>query len=106
MPFATAGAAGLVGRLVTEQLSRRLGQPVTVQNRTGAKGNIGAQAVADAEPDGYTLLLGFDGTLTINPQLYSKTACDTLRDFASVGKDRRCTACHRGTNGCTSKDDK
>jgi tripartite-type tricarboxylate transporter receptor subunit TctC len=86
IPFATAGAADLVGRLVADQLSRRLGQPITVENRTGAGGNIGAQAVAVAEPDGYTLLLGFDGTLTINPHLYSKTTFDTVRDFASVGK--------------------
>lgn len=86
IPFATAGAADLVGRLAADQLSRRLGQPVVVENRTGASGNIGTQMVATAEPDGYTLLLGFDGTLVINPHIFSKMPFDSVRDFSPVGK--------------------
>lgn len=86
VPFAAAGAADLVARLVAEQLGRRLGQTVVVENRTGASGNIGTQAVAAADPDGYTLLLGFDGTLVINPHISSKTPFDSVKDFAPVGK--------------------
>jgi len=74
------------GRLIAEQLGKRLGQQVIVDNRPGASGNIGTQQVAAAEPDGYTLLLGFDGTLVINPHVFPKVGFDTLKDFAPVGK--------------------
>ena len=55
-------------------------------NRPGASGNIGTQMVATAEPDGYTLLLGFDGTLTINPTLFDKVPFDSVKDFSPIGK--------------------
>ena len=85
-PFAAGGAADLVARVVAQQLSTRLGQQVVVENRTGASGNIGTQQVALAEPDGYTLRLGFDGTLVINPHIFAKLPFDPVKDFAPVGK--------------------
>ncbi|HEY1287013.1 MAG TPA: tripartite tricarboxylate transporter substrate binding protein [Burkholderiales bacterium] len=85
-PFAAGGAADLVARLVASQLSARLGQQMVVENRTGASGNIGTQQVALAEPDGYTLLLGFDGTLVINPYIFARMPFDPVRDFAPIGK--------------------
>jgi tripartite-type tricarboxylate transporter receptor subunit TctC len=59
---------------------------VLVENRAGASGNIGTSQVAQAAPDGYTLLLGFDGTMVINPHVFPKTGFDTLKDFAPVTK--------------------
>lgn len=86
VPFTPGGVTDTSGRLIAEQLSRRLGQQVIVDNRPGASGNIGTQQVAAAEPDGYTLLLGFDGTLVINPHVFPKVGFDTLKDFAPIGK--------------------
>ena len=57
-----------------------------MENRPGAGGNIGAHAVAVAKPDGYTMLLGFDGTMVINPHVYENVSFDTLKDFAPIGK--------------------
>ena len=57
-----------------------------VENKSGASGNIGAAFVAQAEPDGYTLLLGFDGTMVINPHIFDKISFDTLKDFSAVAK--------------------
>jgi tripartite-type tricarboxylate transporter receptor subunit TctC len=59
---------------------------VIVENRTGASGNIGTGFVAQAEPDGYTLVLGFDGTLVINPNVFAKIPFDSVKDFSPVGK--------------------
>ena len=86
VPFATGGVTDTSGRLIAEHLSKRLGQQVIVDNKPGASGNIGTQMVASAEPDGYTLLLGFDGTMVINPHVFPKVGFDTLKDFAPVGK--------------------
>ena len=86
VPFATGGVTDTSGRLIAEHLSKRLGQQVIVDNKPGASGNIGTQMVAAAEPDGYTLLLGFDGTLVINPHVFPKVGFDTLKDFAPIGK--------------------
>lgn len=86
VPFAPGGVTDTSGRLIAEHLSRRLGQQVVVENKPGASGNIGTQLVASAEPDGYTLLLGFDGTMVINPHVFPKVGFDTLKDFAPVGK--------------------
>lgn len=86
VPFATGGVTDTSGRVIAEALSRRLGQQVIVDNRPGASGNIGTSAVATAAPDGYTLLLAFDGTMVINPHVFAKVPFDTLKDFAPVGK--------------------
>src|SRR5260221_7644290 len=86
VPFAPGGVADNSARVGAEPLAMRLRQQVLVENRPGASGNIGTQAVAQAEPDGYTLLLGFDGTMVINPHVFSNIPFDTLRDFAPVTK--------------------
>lgn len=86
VPFAVGGVTDTSGRLIAEQLSKRLGQQVVVDNKPGASGNIGTQMVAAAEPDGYTLLLGFDGTMVINPHVFPKVGFDTVKDFAPIGK--------------------
>jgi len=86
VPFTPGGVADNSARVVAEPLAARLGQQVIVENRPGASGNIGTQAVAQAEADGYTLLLGFDGTMVINPHVFAKIPFDTLRDFAPVTK--------------------
>ncbi|MDB5964388.1 MAG: Tripartite tricarboxylate transporter family receptor, partial [Polaromonas sp.] len=86
VPFVPGGVTDTSGRLIAEHLSRRLGQQVVVDNRPGASGNIGTQQVASAAPDGYTLVLAFDGTMVINPHVFEKTPFDTLKDFAAVGK--------------------
>ena len=84
MPFAPGGNADIVGRLVGEQMSEALGQPVVVENRGGAGGSIGAEAVARAAPDGYTLFVGSNGPLTVNPFVQAKLGYDPLKDFAPV----------------------
>ena len=86
VPFAPGGVADSSARVISERLGARLGQPVVVENRPGASGNIGSASVAGAAPDGYTLLLGFDGTMVINPHVYAKLGWQTLRDFAPVTK--------------------
>jgi len=86
VPFTPGGVTDTSGRLIAEQLSKRLGQQVIVDNKSGASGNIGTQLVASAEPDGYTLLLAFDGTMVINPHVFEKVPFDTMKDFASIGK--------------------
>ncbi|MCO4093962.1 MAG: hypothetical protein HEQ37_07855 [Acidovorax sp.] len=63
------GTTDIVGRILADGLGKELGQPVVVDNRGGAGGNIGASMVAQAAPDGYTLLLGYNGTNAINPSL-------------------------------------
>ena len=86
VPFAPGGVTDTSGRLIADSLSKRLGQQVFVENKPGASGNIGTAQVANAEPDGYTLVLGFDGTMVINPHVFEKVAFDSVRDFAPVGK--------------------
>jgi tripartite-type tricarboxylate transporter receptor subunit TctC len=86
VPFSPGGVADSSARVISERLGARLGQPVLVENRPGASGNIGTHAVATSMPDGYTLLLGFDGTMVINPHVYARLPFDTLRDFAPITK--------------------
>ena len=86
VPFAPGGVTDTSGRIIAEGLSKRLGQQVIVENKPGASGNIGAQQVATATPDGYTLFLALDGTLVINPHAYSKIGFDPIKDFEPVAK--------------------
>ena len=85
VPFAPGGVTDTSGRLIAEALGKRLGQPIVVENKAGASGNIGTQQVAVASPDGYTLLLGFDGTLVINPHVFANFPIDVMTDLAPVG---------------------
>jgi tripartite-type tricarboxylate transporter receptor subunit TctC len=84
VPFPPGGAPDLVARTLAARLAERLGQPFVVENRTGAGGNIAAEAVARAAPDGYTLFAPSDGPLVINPNVYASVPFDTLRDFAPI----------------------
>lgn len=85
VPFAPGGNADIMARLVGEGMANALGQPVVVENRAGAGGSVGAEQVARAAPDGYTLLTGSNGPLTVNPFVQAKLAYDPLKDFAPVG---------------------
>ena len=85
IPFTPAGTTDLTGRLGAEQLGRRLGQPVIVENRAGAGGNVGAEFVARSEPDGYTLLLTTIGTGAINFAVYGDRMPYRPEDLAAVG---------------------
>ena len=84
VPFAAGGNADLNGRVVADVVQRALGQPAVVENRAGAGGGVGAEYVARAEPDGYTLLVGSNGPLTINPIINPNVSYDPLKDFAPV----------------------
>ena len=84
MPFATGGAIDVVGRLLAEQASQRLGQPIVIDNRGGAAGLIGAAAVARAEPDGYTLLLASAAQVTIPPWINKNLTFDPSQDLVPV----------------------
>lgn len=86
IPFSPGGVTDTSGRVIADYLSKKLGQQVIPDNRPGASGNIGSQAVAIAEPDGYTLLLVLDGTMVINPHVYEKVPFNPVKDFAPVGK--------------------
>ena len=82
--FAPGGSTDIVGRIVAQKLSERLGQPVVVENRAGAGGTIGADATAKAAPDGYTLTLGTTSTHAIAPGAYSKLPYDPVKDFQPI----------------------
>ncbi len=86
VPFTPGGVTDASARLVAEQMSKRLGHQMIVENKPGASGNIGTSQVAAAEPDGYTLVLGFDGTIVINPHVFPSIPFDPVKDFAPVGK--------------------
>jgi tripartite-type tricarboxylate transporter receptor subunit TctC len=83
VPFAAGGAIDTVARLIGQKLSEQLKQPVVIENRPGAGGNVGTDAVAKSAPDGYTLLLTTNGH-AISPSLYRKLPYDPVRDFAPV----------------------
>jgi tripartite-type tricarboxylate transporter receptor subunit TctC len=85
VPFAAGGNADLVGRLMAEGMSPTLGQTIVVENRAGAGGSLGAGQVAAAPPDGYTLLIGSNGPLTVNPFVQAKLTYDPIKDFVAVG---------------------
>jgi tripartite-type tricarboxylate transporter receptor subunit TctC len=84
VPFPPGGASDVIGRILAEQMRERLGQNVVVDNRAGASGNIGADIVAKARPDGLTLLLASASTHGINPSLMANMPFDSRRDFTPV----------------------
>ena len=84
VPFAPGGTTDILARAMAPELSKAFGQPFVVENRSGAGGNIGADAVAKSAPDGYTLLMGTVGTHGINKSLYSKMVFDPQKDFAPI----------------------
>jgi tripartite-type tricarboxylate transporter receptor subunit TctC len=84
VPFSAGGTTDLFGRLLAQHLQQKTGQPFIVENRAGAGGNLGAQMVAKAAPDGTTFLVGTVSTHAINPFLYSKLPYDTVKDFQPV----------------------
>jgi tripartite-type tricarboxylate transporter receptor subunit TctC len=86
VPFAPGGVSDTSARVIADKLGQRLGQQVIVDNRPGASGNIGTAMAAQAAPDGYTLLLGFDGTMVINPHVFAKVPFDTMKDFVPISK--------------------
>ena len=83
-PYVAGGAADIFSRTVGQKLTDAWGQTVVVDNRGGANGGIGTELVAKSAPDGYTLLLGNSGPITVNPVLYKKTPYDPLKDLAPV----------------------
>ena len=84
VPQAPGGSSDILGRTIAERLGARLGQSVIVENRVGAGGNIGTGQVANANPDGHILLLGYVGTLAINPSLYGNVPFDPVESFTNV----------------------
>jgi tripartite-type tricarboxylate transporter receptor subunit TctC len=84
--FAAGGSTDTTARLVAQALGERLGQPVVVENRPGAAGNIATEAAARAAPDGHTLLMGVSSTVAANRAFYRSLPVDTVRDFAPVGQ--------------------
>ena len=86
VPFPPGGSTSIVGRIVADKLSEELGQQIVVDNRGGAGGSIGTRAVAKSAPDGYTIVLGYTGTLAIAPSLYSNVGYDPRKDFAAIGR--------------------
>ncbi len=84
--FPAGGPLDAHGRLLADELSKRLGQPVIIDYKAGAGGAVGAEAVAKGEADGHTLLLANTGTMVINPAVYSKLPYQTLRDFVPIAR--------------------
>src|ERR1700712_5030113 len=85
VPYPAGGGVDAMARVVAQKLSDAFGKSVVGDNRGGAGGPIGARAGARAAPDGYTLLLGHTGTLSINPSLYARLDIDPRKDFAPIG---------------------
>ena len=86
IPFAPGGASDFVGRIMQPKMGELLGQPVIVENKPGAAGNIGAEYAAKAAPDGYTIFLGNVGSIAINPGVYPKLSINPLKDLMAVGQ--------------------
>jgi tripartite-type tricarboxylate transporter receptor subunit TctC len=84
VPFVAGGATDIVARLVAQKLSAAWGQPVVVENRGGAGGNIGADAVAKSPADGYTILVTSGSIVTVNPHMYAKMPFDAKKDLVPI----------------------
>lgn len=86
VPFPPGGGADNLARLIMPRVAQALGQPIVIENKPGAGGNVGAEFVARATPDGYTLLYGTNGTHSINASLYRNLRFDPIKDFAPVAR--------------------
>jgi tripartite-type tricarboxylate transporter receptor subunit TctC len=86
IPFPPGGSTTIVIRSVSDKLGEALGQQIVIDNRAGAGGTVGTRALAAAAPDGYTIGLGYTGTLAIGPTLYSNVGYDPRKDFAAIGR--------------------
>lgn len=86
LPFAPGGPTDFLGRVVGQKMSESWGQSVVVESRTGANGIVASEFVARSAPDGYTLLIGTNGTHGINASLFPKLPYDTIGDFAPIGR--------------------
>jgi tripartite-type tricarboxylate transporter receptor subunit TctC len=84
VPYAPGGGADSVARIVAKKVSENIGQPIVIDNKGGAGSILGTEIVAKAEPDGYTLLLGQSGPISINPAVYKSLPYDPVKDFAPV----------------------
>ena len=84
VPYAAGGGADSVARIIAKRISETIGQPLVIENRGGAGSIIGTEFVNKAEPDGYTLLMGQSGPISINPAVYKNLPYDPLKDFAPV----------------------
>src|SRR5260221_6238833 len=83
--FAPGGSTSIVARAIADKMAEALGQTVVVENRGGGGGTVGTRQVAKSPPDGYTLLLGYTGTLAIAPTLYQNPGYDPRKDFPPIG---------------------
>ena len=84
MPFPVGGIADTFGRTIGAKLTEAWGQPVVIENKTGAGGNIGAEIVAKSAPDGYTLVMGNIGSHAVNASLFKNIPFDPIKDFARL----------------------
>jgi tripartite-type tricarboxylate transporter receptor subunit TctC len=84
IPFAPGGASDFVGRIMQPKMAELLGQPIIVENRAGASGNIGLEAAAKSPPDGYAVFLGNVGTISVNPAIFPKLGINPMADFIAV----------------------
>lgn len=84
VPYAAGGGADSVARIVAKRMSENMGQPIVIENRGGAGSIIGTEAVKKSDPDGYTLLLGQSGPISINPAVYKTLPYDPVADFAPI----------------------
>src|SRR5476651_547141 len=84
VPYAPGGGADGVARIIAKKMSENIGQPIVIDNKGGAGSILGTDIVAKAEPDGYTLLLGQSGPISINPAIYKSLPYDSVKDFATI----------------------
>ncbi len=84
VPFAPGGSSSIVARAVAAEMEKGLGQPIVIDNKPGGGGNVAMVEVANAEPDGYTLIIGHVGSLAMNPFMYDKLPYDVNRDYAPI----------------------
>src|SRR5258708_31682821 len=88
VPFPPGGSTTIVARIVADKMSEALGQSIVVDNRGGAGGTIASRAGSQSAPDGYTILLGYTGTLAIGPTLYGNVGYDPRKRFDPIGRIR------------------